>query len=51
MMVGVVVPLAEKEEISASQTGDETLAIHEPGRENVPNTPGERMISTQGRLP
>jgi len=51
VMVGVVMSLAEKEEISASQTDDETLAIHESGRGDVPNTPGERMISTQGRFP
>jgi hypothetical protein len=51
MMVGVVMSFAEKEEISASQTDDETLAIHESARGNLPNTPGERMISTQGRFP
>jgi hypothetical protein len=51
VMIGVVMALAEKDEISVSQTDDETLAIHESGRGDVPNTPGERMISTQGRFP
>jgi hypothetical protein len=51
VMIGVIMALAEKEEISVSQTDDETLAIHESGRGDVPNTPGERMISTQGRFP
>ena len=51
VMVGVVVPLAEEEEISASQTGDETLAIDKSGRGDIPDTPGERMIPTKGRFP
>jgi hypothetical protein len=48
VMVGVVMPLAEKEKISASQTFDQTLTIDESGGRDVPDTPGERMISTQG---
>src|SRR6185312_6408413 len=51
MMVGVVMPLAEEEEVSASQTGDETRVLNKAGRGDVPNTPGERMISTQRRFP
>src|SRR5512145_1063555 len=51
VMIGIVMPLAEKEEISASQTADETLAINESGRGDFPNTPGEKMISTNGRFP
>lgn len=46
MMVGVIVPLAEKYEISANQTFDQTLAIDELGGGDVPDTTGERMIST-----
>src|SRR5918996_884142 len=51
MMVGVVVSLAEEEEISASQSADETLAIDKSGRGDIPDTPGERMIPTKGRFP
>jgi hypothetical protein len=51
VMVGVVVSLAEKEKISASQTADKTPTIYESGRGDVPDTPGERMILTQGRFP
>jgi hypothetical protein len=51
MMVGVVMPLAEEEEVSASQTGDETPVLNKSGRGDVPNTPGERMILTKGRFP
>ena len=51
MMVGVVVPLAEKKEIGASQTGDETLAIDKSGGGNIPDTPAQRMISTKSRFP
>ncbi len=51
VMVGIVMPLTEEDEISASQTGNETLAINECARGDVPNKSGERMISTQGRFP
>jgi len=51
VMVRVIMALAEENEISASQTRDETLAINESGGGDVPNTPGERMISTKGRFP
>ena len=51
VMVRVVVPLAEKDEVSASQTLDQALAIDESCGSDVPNTPGERMISTQRRFP
>jgi hypothetical protein len=51
VMVGVIMALAEEKEISASQTGQETLAINESAGGDVPNTPGERMISTEGRFP
>jgi hypothetical protein len=51
VMVGVVMLLAEKEEISASQTDDETPAINESGRGDIPNKPDERVISTEGRFP
>jgi len=51
VMVRVVVPLAEKDEISAGQTFDQSLTIDESGRGDVPDTPGERMISTQRRFP
>jgi len=47
VMVRVVVPLAEKDEISAGQTFDQSLTIDESGRGDVPDAPGERMISTQ----
>jgi hypothetical protein len=47
MMVGVVVPLAEQDEIRASQTFDQTLAIDESLGGDVPDTSRERMISTQ----
>jgi hypothetical protein len=46
MMVRVVMPLAEKDEISASQTFGQSLAIDELGGGDLPNTSGERMIST-----
>jgi hypothetical protein len=46
MMVEVIVPLAEQDEISARQTGDQSLAIDESGRGDVPDTAGEWMIST-----
>ena len=46
VMVGVVMPLAEKDEISASQTFDQSLAIDELLGDDVPNTSGERMILT-----
>jgi hypothetical protein len=46
VMVGVVMSLAEKDEISASQTLDQSLAIDESVGGDVPNTSGERMIST-----
>ena len=46
MMVGVIMALAEKYEISATQTFDQTPAINELGGRDVPNMPGERMIST-----
>jgi len=48
VMVRVVMALAEKDEISASQTLDQSLAIDELGGGDLPNTSGERMISTQG---
>jgi hypothetical protein len=51
VMVRIVMSLAEKEKISASQTDDEALTIDESGRGNVQNTPGERMTLTQGRFP
>jgi len=51
VMVGVVMSLAEKEEISTSQTADKTAAIYKSCRGDVPDTPGERMILTQGRFP
>jgi hypothetical protein len=51
VMVGVVMPLAEEEEICASQMDDETLAIDKSGRGDIPDAPGERMIPTQGRFP
>jgi hypothetical protein len=47
VMIRVVVPLAEKDEVSASQTFDQTLAIDESCGSDVPNTPGERMISAK----
>ncbi len=47
VMVGVVMTLTEKKEISASQTGQETLAINESAGRDVPDTPGERVISTK----
>ena len=51
VMVEVVVPLAEEEEIGASQTADETLAIDKSGGGNIPDTPAERMMLTKGRFP
>ena len=45
VMVGVVMALAEKDEISAGQTFDQSLAIDESVGGDVPNTSGERMIS------
>ena len=48
VMVRVVMPLAEKDEISASQTFDQSLAIDELGGGDVPNAAGERMIPAQG---
>ena len=51
VMVRVVVPLAKEDEISARQTSDETLALDKSGGGDIPDTPGERMIPTQGRLP
>jgi hypothetical protein len=45
-MVRVVMALAEKDEIGASQTFDQSLAIDESGCGDVPNPPCERMIST-----
>jgi hypothetical protein len=45
-MVGVVMPLAEKDEVSASQPFDQSLAIDESVGGDIPNTSGERMIST-----
>jgi hypothetical protein len=51
VVVGVVVPLAEEHEISASQSGDKTLAIDKSRREHIPDTPGESMIPTKGRFP
>ena len=47
VMVGVVVPLAEQDEISAGQTFDQTLPSDESGGGDLPNTTGERMISAQ----
>ncbi len=46
VMVGIVMALAEKDEISASQTFDQSLAIDESGGGDVPNTSGERMVLT-----
>ncbi len=47
MMVAVVMALAEKEEVSASQTFDQTLTIDESVGGDLPNSVGERMIPTQ----
>jgi hypothetical protein len=46
VMVGIVMPLAKKSEVGASQTFDQSLALDESVGGNVPNTSGERMIST-----
>jgi hypothetical protein len=46
VMVGIVMALAEKDEISASQRFDQSLAIDELLGGDVPNTSGERMILT-----
>jgi hypothetical protein len=46
VMIRVVMALAEKDEVSASQTSDKSLAIDELLGRDVPNTSGERMIST-----
>ena len=51
VMVEVVVPLAEEEEISASQTGDETLAIDKSGRGDIPDPSAERMMPAKSRFP
>jgi len=51
VMVGIIMPLAEEDEISASQMGNQSLSIDEYARGDVPNTSGERMITTQWRFP
>ena len=51
VMVEVVVPLAEEEEIGASQTADETLAIDKSGGGNIPDTPAQRMMPAKSRFP
>ena len=45
VMVGVVVPLAEQDEISARQMFDQSMVIDESGGGDLPNTSGERMIA------
>ena len=40
VVVGVIMPLAEKDEISARQTGDHARGIDEPGGGDVPYAPG-----------
>jgi hypothetical protein len=46
VMIRVVMALAEKDKVSASQTSDKSLAIDELLGGDVPNTSGERMILT-----